>query len=722
MRKLVVLLLLSVTFLSNSLIACNGFTPAVTTNTYIGNGEYLLSIEICEFVSNSDGLGDFAAVNGLLITVNGANIINWVTPSITGTTSGLTVFPNIIGPNQIEYGDWGNSAAPVLLAYGDPQECWTIEIIVDNSAATVDVWGSSSESVFQPGFGMVQNGGIWGCGSGLGVPPAICDASWTVPSLCEGSTTPIDLDTMSIGSGTYSGPGVNSATGIFNPTGLSGTVTISYLIGDAFFNCTVTQDIVFETVATPILTDTTICIGDVAPLDANVGAPPPPPPPAVSPCNYSITLWDTWGDGWNGGNVTILVGGVPVQSNVTLVSGSGPVSYNFDVMPGDAITVNYIGGSFTSENYYSVYNGSNGTGSSIFNSLVGWTPNASQAVTNPCTGGVPAVPTDCTYDLFLDESYGDGWQGGDVDIYINGVLYLANQAVPNCGGLPCNMNIPIPVNDGDVILLNYSGGIFDNENTIYLYDSQGVLINSINNPPDGNLGAGIAANCPATSMDYVWSPAGSLSDPNIANPIASPGASTVYSVTVTSPNSGCSSTTNVAVTVNNCALPIELNYFNGSCYENDVSLVWRTLSEFNNEYFEVQYSVNGFDYEKIGSVDGKGYSNELQQYSFRLTGQQEIVGYYSLIQVDIDGTRKTSDAIAVQCVDNDITAYVAKGTIIISSFLSIENVRVLDMTGRVVFEGKSDHIDISKNGFGMYFLEVQTTESFQRLKVLNANN
>ncbi|MFM8962297.1 MAG: hypothetical protein ACKOGD_00455, partial [Sphingomonadales bacterium] len=34
-----------------------------------------------------------------------------------------------------------------------------------------------------------------------------------------------------------------------------------------------------------------------------------PPPPSTGGCTYSIALHDTFGDGWNGGNVTVNVGG-----------------------------------------------------------------------------------------------------------------------------------------------------------------------------------------------------------------------------------------------------------------------------------------------------------------------------------------------------------------------------------------------------------------------------
>ncbi|MCC6939633.1 MAG: PKD domain-containing protein [Flavobacteriales bacterium] len=48
---------------------------------------------------------------------------------------------------------------------------------------------------------------------------------------------------------------------------------------------------------------------------------------------------------------------------------------------------------------------------------------------------------------------------------------------------------------------------------------------------------------------YSWTPIGGLSDPNIANPVASPTTTTVYTLTITD-NNGCTDTDNITVNVN----------------------------------------------------------------------------------------------------------------------------------------------------------------------------
>jgi len=76
-------------------------------------------------------------------------------------------------------------------------------------------------------------------------------------------------------------------------------------------------------------------------------------------CEYSITLWDDYGDGWNGGFVQIFGDGVE-YINATIVSGAGPETYEFHVQHGSFLTAIYTPGGWPHENSYAV-NNQNGT-------------------------------------------------------------------------------------------------------------------------------------------------------------------------------------------------------------------------------------------------------------------------------------------------------------------------------------------------------------------------
>ncbi|MEQ9298621.1 MAG: T9SS type A sorting domain-containing protein, partial [Cyclobacteriaceae bacterium] len=94
-------------------------------------------------------------------------------------------------------------------------------------------------------------------------------------------------------------------------------------------------------------------------------------------------------------------------------------------------------------------------------------------------------------------------------------------------------------------------------------------------------------------------------------------------------------------------LPVEMLYFTGVDDKGAVDLDWATATEINNEYFEVQRSQDGKDWEVIGVVMGAGTTVEEQVYDF--TDFKPYVGnsYYRLRQVDYDGQFAFTDIILV---------------------------------------------------------------------------
>jgi len=102
------------------------------------------------------------------------------------------------------------------------------------------------------------------------------------------------------------------------------------------------------------------------------------------------------------------------------------------------------------------------------------------------------------------------------------------------------------------------------------------------------------------------------------------------------------------VSENITPLPVELLYFNGLADEGRVLLQWATATEINNDFFEVQKSETGEDFEVIGTVDGSGDSDELLEYEF--VDKQPFTGenFYRLRQVDFDGSYEYSNIIRVE--------------------------------------------------------------------------
>ncbi len=74
-------------------------------------------------------------------------------------------------------------------------------------------------------------------------------------------------------------------------------------------------------------------------------------------CDMEVALYDTYGDGWNGGSLDVFVNGNLILDDLTIVNGGGPEYHSFPVEGGDDISTIYTAGSWSYENYYEFYDG-----------------------------------------------------------------------------------------------------------------------------------------------------------------------------------------------------------------------------------------------------------------------------------------------------------------------------------------------------------------------------
>ncbi len=100
-----------------------------------------------------------------------------------------------------------------------------------------------------------------------------------------------------------------------------------------------------------------------------------------------------------------------------------------------------------------------------------------------------------------------------------------------------------------------------------------------------------------------------------------------------------------------CAtLPIELVYFHAEAKGDRVMLTWKTVAEINNDYFTVERSIDGMNWESVIEVQGEGNSSEARFYEARDDRPYPGLSYYRLKQTDFDGTSTYSNITAVQVI------------------------------------------------------------------------
>ena len=95
----------------------------------------------------------------------------------------------------------------------------------------------------------------------------------------------------------------------------------------------------------------------------------------------------------------------------------------------------------------------------------------------------------CNYNLVMQDSYGDGWNGATLEVFIN------SESIGVFSAIEEGSNIDFSTCNGDEIILYYSSGDYENENTYLLIASGGTVIYSENSEPQtGNIGPFIS-NC-----------------------------------------------------------------------------------------------------------------------------------------------------------------------------------------------------------------------------------
>jgi hypothetical protein len=165
-------------------------------------------------------------------------------------------------------------------------------------------------------------------------------------------------------------------------------------------------------------------------------------------------------------------------------------------------------------------------------------------------------------------------------------------------------------------------------------------------------------------------------------------------------------------------LPIELLYFDGEIVGEDNLLTWATVTEQNNDYFTLERSRNGFDFEVMGTIAGAGTSTNTLHYNQFDYDPFAGTSYYRLKQTDFDGQYIYSQTIALnrgmqEAVLSDLFPNPANNSVnfeLNTPKSGTVNVEMFDNTGRLIatqtYEAhvgsNNFNIDISQFARGVY--------------------
>lgn len=256
---------------------------------------------------------------------------------------------------------------------------------------------------------------------------------------------------------------------------------------------------------------------------------------------------------------------------------------------------------------------------------------------------------------------------------------------------------------------------------------------------------------PATGDNYFRGNSANISDMRVIhwNGTEWTAASTSTGTPV---NSGTGATLNVQITalgVSNFSpfsfgsiglspLPVKLVSFTAHSENNNSILNWSTATEKNNDYFEIERSVDGTNFNNVGKVAGAGNSTSILNYQFIDTRVSELSSkqvYYRLKQVDFDGTIDYSNIVLVNF--NKVSAVTIQtiqpnpfGDKLSVSYSLPENgvvtISLVDLQGRVLLTSENN----ANKGFntanfntegiatGMYFITINHLGMSSNYKML----
>lgn len=359
----------------------------------------------------------------------------------------------------------------------------------------------------------------------VGPATGVADASWNnSDTICEANGT-VNLNSLVSGTpgGTWSGQGVTGST--FDPTGLSGNIAITYIVG---IGCpdTLTQNVTVLPDVDPSLTLTndTICENNG---NVNLG-------------NYlSGTTGGTWsGTGVNGN--TFDPTGLSGSINLTYTVGSSPCTENSN------LNITVLTPDSADISYNTIYCNDEPNPTAVINGTTGglFTISSPGVLANNNTGEVDLV----------NSGSGTFW------IYYSTANINAHCSTLDSFQVTINPAYSLSLNDsicqGDSILMGGSfqttaGTYYDTLQTTNGCDSIIETVLSVNNlptvttSPDTTICNGMTVNISASGANtYQWD--NGLGNGNNHN--VTPGVTTTYTVTGTALNN-CFDTTGITVFV-----------------------------------------------------------------------------------------------------------------------------------------------------------------------------
>ena len=184
-------------------------------------------------------------------------------------------------------------------------------------------------------------------------------------------------------------------------------------------------------------------------------------------------------------------------------------------------------------------------------------------------------------------------------------------------------------------------------------------------------------------------------------------------------------------TTNLNPLPVTLMSFTAILKNDIVDLDWITATEINNDFFTIEKTKDGKEFEFVAQIKGAGNSSQKLKYHTIDPNPFKGVSFYRLKQTNFDKTFSYSNLVAINIADKkSVKLYPnplvdGKVTLIINNpNAPISTVQITDINGKIFYNEKLNTaesvkftINLENLNKGLYFVTISNSSGSQTQKL-----
>jgi len=320
-----------------------------------------------------------------------------------------------------------------------------------------------------------------------------------------------------------------------------------------------------------------------------------------------------------------------------------------------------------------------------------------------------------TIEVFLDLDGVAGYQTGNKDVVLVDIINAGGDTLiwdgKDAQGIFVISNVTVGVSSKFATGVTHFP-IYDDE-----YNPNGIIVNRIS--PNASRAAVYwdDSNIPSGTINLTGA-SGNTNGHNF--PVVADGYGNLHTINTWWNGYENNDLKSFTFAMDGTYLPICMKNVTIKNEESSVFINWQTVSETNNNFFEIERSTDATHWNSIAKIDGAGNSTKTIQYNFNDLNPINGISYYRIKQIDFDGKSTYSQVLSINTIEifktefssypnpaiNSITIDLGDQNSNILEILSIDGKNITTHVIITKLNSTSYSIDISSLDKGAYILSV----------------